>query len=286
MRLLKATIAEFTKDDAFSLSAALAYYTLLSLAPLLVLLVGIAGLVWGNDATAQERFLNELRPLVGSDVAETLKSLLANIDVEHTGLVSTIVGVGTLLLGASGAFYQLQSALNKMWEAPAPKGSSWAGLAKKRAFSLLAVLATGVLLALSFLTSALLGTVGEYFIQWLPASSTILMMWNWVLSLAILTVFFALIFRLLPDINVPWNDVWTGAIVTSILFQMGNIAIAYYLSTSGTASVFGAASSVVALLIWINYSTTIFLFGAEFTQVYSNVVGVQRRDRRRTAAPA
>jgi hypothetical protein len=137
MRLLKATIAKFTKDDAFSLSAALAYYTLLSLAPLLVLLVGIAGLVWGNDATAQERFLNELRPLVGSDVAETLKSLLANIDVERTGLASTIVGAGTLLLGASGVFY----------------------------------------------------------IQWLPPSSTILMMWNWVLSLAIPAVFFGLVFR-------------------------------------------------------------------------------------------
>jgi len=280
VRLIRATWDEFSKDDALSLSAALAYYTLLSLAPLLVLLVGIAGLVWGEDANAQARFIREIQPLLGQDVAQTLKTLLDNADVRQTGLVGTIIGLGTLLLGASGAFYQLQAALNKIWGVPPPAGSSWRVLFKKRATSLLAVLGTGVLLALSFLLSAFLGTLGKIFAEWLPASSTILMAWNWVLSLAIMTLLFGLIFRLLPDINIPWRDVWIGGAVTSILFQLGNIGISYYLSRSGTASVFGAASSIVALLIWINYSITIFLFGAEFTQVYSTRAGSKKGHRR------
>jgi membrane protein len=276
VRLLKTAFQEFSKDDAMSLSAALAYYTLLSLAPLLVLLVGIAGIVWGNDASAQQRFLNELRPYLTNDTIQTLKSLLDNSSIKGTGLLGTVLGIGTLLVGASGAFYQLQTALNKMWEAPPPADSSWFALVKRRAFAFLAVLATGVLLAVSFLLSAFLGTVGKFFAAWLPASSTVLMVWNWVLSLGIMILFFGLIFRLLPDVRIPWKDVWIGALTTSILFQVGNIGISYYLSNSGTASPFGVASSVVVLLIWINYSTVIFLFGAEFTKVYSHFAGSQQ----------
>ena len=285
---MRATWDEFSKDDAFSLSAALAYYTLLSLAPLLVLLVGIAGLVWGEDSSAQERFIREIQPLLGLDVAQTLKTLLDNTDVRQTGLVGTIVGLGTLLLGASGAFYQLQAALNKMWDVPPAAGNSWHVLFRKRATSLLAVLGTGVVLAVSFLLSAFLGTLGKIFADWLPASSAILMAWNWILSLGIMTILFGLIFRTLPDIRIPWRDVWIGGAVTSVLFQLGNIVISYYLSKSGSASVFGAASSVVALLIWINYSSTIFLFGAEFTQVYSTQFGSKkgRRSDREELLPA
>lgn len=276
VRLLKVTFQEFSKDDAMSLSAALAYYTLLSLAPLLVLLVGIAGIVWGDDASAQQRFLNELRPYLSGDTVQTLKTLLDNTSVKGGGLLGSLLGIGTLLVGASGAFYQLQTALNKMWEVPQPVDSSWFSLVKRRAFAFLAVLATGVLLAVSFLLSAFLGTVGKFFAGWLPASSTVLMVWNWLLSLGIITLFFGLIFRLLPDLRIPWKDVWIGALATSILFQIGNIGISYYLSNSGTASPFGAASSVIALLIWINYSTVIFLFGAELTQVYSRLLGSQK----------
>jgi membrane protein len=265
--LVKQTVTEWINDDAMRLSASLAYYTLFSLAPLLLVMVVIVRWVLG-DPNAQERMLTEIGGLAGTEVATAMESLMESSQRDRgAGWWGVVVGMVTVLLGASAAFNELRYDLNRIWNVEPPVDPKWTDWLKKRLFAFLVVLGVGLLMAVSFAASATLTAAGEYFSDRLPVPPVVLQAWNLTVSLGVLTVLFALLFKVLPDIQIDWRDVWLGAAVTAVLFLAGRTAITQYLVTSGISSSFGAAGSVVALLAFLYYSTLIFFLGAEFTQV-------------------
>jgi membrane protein len=265
--LVKQTVTEWINDDAMRLSASLAYYTLFSLAPLLLVLVVVARWVLG-DPNAQQRMLIEIEGLAGMDVAAAMQSLLESSQQDRgAGWWGVLVGMVTVLLGASAAFHELRFDLNRIWNVEPPVDPKWTDWITRRLFAFLVVLGVGVVMAASFAASAALTAAGEYFSDRLPVPAVVLQGWNLTVSLGVLTVLFALLFKVLPDTRIDWRDVWLGAAVTAILFLVGRTAITQYLITSGISSSFGAAGSVVALLAFLYYSTLIFFLGAEFTQV-------------------
>jgi membrane protein len=265
--LVKQTITEWIDDDAMRLSASLAYYTLFSLAPLLLVMVVIARWILG-DPNAQQRVLTEIGGLAGTEMAEAMHALLESSQRDHgAGWWGLLVGVVTVLLGASVAFNELRFDLNRIWNVAPAVDPKWTDWVKKRLFAFLVVLGVGVLMAVSFAASATLTAAGQYFSDRLPVPAVVLQGWNLVVSLAMLTVLFAVLFKVLPDIRIEWRDLWLGSAVTAVLFLAGRTAITQYLLTSGISSSFGAAGSVVALLAFLYYSTLIFFLGAEFTHV-------------------
>jgi len=265
--LVKQTVTEWINDDAMRLSASLAYYTLFSLAPLLLVLAVVVRWVLG-DPNAQERMLTEIGGLAGTDVAAAMQSLLESSQRERgAGWWGVLVGMVTVLLGASAAFNELRYDLNRIWNIEPPVDPKWTDWIKRRLFAFLVVLGVGVLMAVSFAASATLTAAGQYFSDRLPVPLLVLQGWNLTVSLAVLTVLFALLFKVLPDTHIEWRDVWLGSAVTALLFLAGRTAITQYLVTSGLSSSFGAAGSVVALLAFVYYSTLMFFLGAEFTQV-------------------
>ncbi len=265
--LFKQAAVNWDEDKASRLAAALACYTLLSMAPLVVLCVAIAGLFFGR-AAAEGQIAGELGSVVGSEGAKAIQSMIANAKNPGSGIVATITGVVVLLFGASGVFSELQSSLDTVWEVqPKPGRGVW-GVVKDRFFSFTMVLSVGFLLLVSLIVSAALAAIG----QWL--SDTLPLAWLWqivnlVVSLAVTALIFALIFKVIPDAKVAWRDVWMGAVVTSLLFSLGRFLLALYIGHSGVGSSYGAAGSLVALVLWTYYSAQIFFYGAEFTQVYA-----------------
>jgi membrane protein len=268
--LVKTTASEWVADDAPRLGAALAYYTMLSVAPLLVVVAAIGGLVYGQ-AAARGELAQQLQGLVGRQGAELLQTMLANAYHPAAGVVASVIGVIVLLLGATGVFVELQGSLNRIWgvQGQAP-GGVW-GFFRTRLLSFLMVLAVGLLLLASLVLSAVLTAVGRHFSG---AGSTVL--WqviNLAVSLGVITLLFALIFKLLPDADIAWKDVWVGAALTAVLFTIGKSLIGLYLGTSTVGSTYGAAGSLAVFLVWVYYSAQILFFGAEFTQVYANRYG-------------
>jgi membrane protein len=265
--LVKQTVTEWIDDDAMRLSASLAYYTLFSLAPLLLVLAVVVRWVLG-DPNAQQRMLTEIGGLAGTEVSAAMQSLLESSQRDRgAGWWGLLVGMVTILLGASAAFNELRSDLNLIWNVEPPVDPKWTDWIKRRLFAFLVVLGVGVLMAVSFAASATLTAAGQYFSDRLPVPTVVLQAWNLIVSLAVLTVLFALLFKVLPDTRIDWRDVWLGSGVTAVLFLAGRTAITQYLVTSGISSSFGAAGSVVALLAFLYYSTLIFFLGAEFTHV-------------------
>jgi membrane protein len=265
--LLKTAASKWVADDAARLGAALAYYTMLSVAPLLVVVAAIGGLVYGPKA-ARGELAQQLEGLVGRQGAELLQTMLANAYHPGAGVVASVLGVVVLLLGATGVFVELQASLNRIWgvQGQAP-GGAW-GFLRTRLLSFLMVLAVGLLLLASLVLSAVLSAVGRH----LPGagSAALWQVLNLVVSLGIITVLFALVFKLLPDAHVAWGDVWVGAALTAVLFTVGKSLIGLYLGTSGVGSTYGAAGSLAVFLVWVYYSAQILFFGAELTQVYAN----------------
>lgn len=278
-QLLKASFTAWREDKAARLAAALAYYTIFSLAPLLVVTVAVAGLVFGDQA-AQGQIVGEIEGTVGETAAAAIQEMIQNAGQhEASGIIATIVGLATLLLGASGVFNQLKDALNTIWDVqPDPNQGIWQTV-KSRFLSFGMVLVVGFLLLVSLVISALLSAVGDFISSLLP-SLPLLQALELLLSLAILTLLFALIFKVLPDVEVAWREVWVGALVTAVLFNTGKLFLSWYLANNSTASVYGAAGSVVLILLWVYYSAQILLFGAEFTQVYAS------RDRGQVSPPS
>jgi membrane protein len=274
--LLNEAATKWSADRAPRLGAALAYYTLFSLVPLLVIVIAIAGFAFGQQA-AQGYIIEQLGSLVGERSAKTIQDMVENARQPTTGALATIVAVGTLLLGASGVFGQLQDALNTIWEVKAKPGRGFIGLIRDRFLSFVAVLGTGFLLLVSLVLSAALAAVGTAMSGLLPAPEFVLQTMAFMVSLAVITVMFAMIFKYLPDVTIEWSDVWIGATVTALLFTVGKVAIGLYLGKSHVASVYGAAGSLVILLVWVYYSGQILLFGAEFTAVYANRYGSRIR---------
>jgi membrane protein len=257
---------DWLDDKAPRLAAALSYYTAFSLPPLLVILVGIAGLVLGTDVV-RERLINQIGQLVGDESALLLGEAITEAQTSGTG-VAVVFGVGALVLGATGVFGQLQDSLNTIWEASPRRAGGVLRFFRSRLLSLAAVLGTGFLLLVSLAVSAAVGGIIEMAGR-IDALEPFVIVMDLVTSASVITVMFALIFKFLPDVEVAWRDVWFGAVVTAVLFVTGKFGIGLYLSMSDVGSAYGAAGSLIIILVWIYYSALILFFGAELTQAWA-----------------
>jgi membrane protein len=274
--LLKLAYQGWKEDRASRLSAALAYYTIFSLAPLLVIVIAIAGLIWEADVV-RTQVLNQIQGLVGPEGADFVAGLITGTGSQTEDLVATIIGIITLLFGALGVFNELHNSLNTIWEVGEEKPKGFLQTVKKviidRLLSFTMILGIGFLLLVSLVISAGLSATQETIRNTIPISEFILQIANTIISIGVITVLFALMYKFLPDAEIAWRDVWVGAFITSVFFSVGKTAIGLYLGNSAVASSFGAAGSLVLLLLWIYYSAQILFFGAEFTQVYANKYG-------------
>lgn len=270
--LLKDTYTEWSADKAPRLAAALAYYTIFSLAPLLIIAIAVSRLVF-QQSSAQSQLLGQIQGVVGQEGTALIETMLTSASKPASGIVATLIGLVTLLLGAMGLFGQLQEALNTIWNVPTASGQGMMHLLKNRFLSFIMVLGIGFLLLLSLVISAVVSALDAFFAGALPGWVYIAQILNFVISFGIITLLFAMIFKFLPDIKIAWRDVWLGAIVTSLLFTLGKWLIGWYLGQGSAASIYGAAGSLVILLLWIYYSAQIMLFGVEFTQVYAKRFG-------------
>lgn len=267
--LLAEVYREWQDDKVSRLAAALAYYTLFSLAPLLVIAVAIAGLIFG-EAAARQEMLAQAQDLLGSSGAEAIETLLENANHEISGQLAALIGLITLLLGASGVFGQLQDTLNIIWNVPPQAGSGVRNYVSKRLVSFAMVLAAGFLLLVSLVISAGLSAINSLVTDNLPAGVELVsMLLNFLISFGVVTLLFAILYRWIPDTEVGWRDVLPGALVTSLLFNVGKTLIGLYLGRSSINTSYGAAGSLIVVLVWIYYSAQIVFLGAEFAQVYA-----------------
>jgi membrane protein len=278
--LAKAAGDAWSDDYAASMGAALAYYTLFSIAPMLLIAISVAGLVFGEEAARGEIF-EQLRGLMGPEGATAVESLLQSLRRPGDGVAGTLVGAGVLAIGATTVFGELQDALDRIWRAPQREQRSglWAAwsLVRARLLSFGMVLATGFLLLVSLVLSALLAAWARWWAPAFGAWELLAQAVNAGVSFGVTTAAFAMIYKFIPRVQVRWADVWVGATVTSLLFTVGKLLIGLYIGKSGVVSGFGAASSLVVLLIWVYYSAQIFLLGAEFTRVYAHTVGSMKQ---------
>ena len=273
LNLFKLTYQDWKEDRASRLAAALAYYTIFSLAPLLVIAIAVAGFLWQRDAV-EAQVMRQIQGLVGVEGATFVAELLKSAGNPAEGIVATIFGVITLLFGALGVFNELHNSLNIIWEVkPDKQEGLWRTVKKAiidRFLSFTMVLVIGFMLLVSLVISAGLSATQELLGNTFPIPEIFLQLLNLVISIGVITILFAMIYKYLPDVEIPWRYVWLGAFVTAILFSLGKMLIGLYLGNSAVASSFGAAGSLVLLLVWIYYSAQILFFGAEFTQVYAN----------------
>jgi membrane protein len=274
--ILKETFKEFGEDKVPRLGAALAYYTIFSIGPLLLIAISMAGLFLGDEA-AHGKISDELSKVFGPKMAESLETVVQAAAKPKTGTIATIIGVITLMLGASGVFGQLKDALNTIWNVEAKKAGGIMGFLKQRFLSMAMVLGIGFLLLITLVFDAVISAMGGY-LQRYVGGEAVMHVIQLVLSFAIATVLFAAIFRLLPDLKIAWKDVALGAVVTSVLFVLGKWGLGVYLGKAAVGSAYGAAGSLVILLIWVYWSAQILLLGAEFTQVYARSIGSLRGD--------
>ncbi len=275
--LLKATFSEWSEDKASRLAAALAYYTVFSLAPLLIIAIAVAGMVFGQEA-ARGEIVAQIESVVGQQGAEAIQTMIANAGQSTDGgIIATVIGLATLIFAATGAFAQLQDALNTVWEVSPETGSGVLGMIRTRFLSFTMILGIGFLLLVSLVISAALSAIGGFFGNLLPGYDILWQGVNFLISFGVTTLLFAMIFKVLPDVDIAWSDVWVGALVTALLFTLGKFLIGLYLGRSSVSSTYGAAGSFVVVLLWVYYSAQILLLGAEFTQVYANRYGSRIR---------
>ena len=282
-QLAKQTGSDWLEDDASRLAASLAFYTLLSLAPLLIIAVAVAGFVLGPEA-ARGQIADELSVVVGHEAARGIQAVIASAQSPASGTIGTIIGVATLFVGASGVFGELQYALNAIWEVRVKSGRGVLGEVKDRFLSFTMVLVVAFLLLVSLLLSALLSVLGHTLSSHLPGGELVWQLCNFVFSLAMVTALFALIFKYVPDVEIAWADVWAGALVTALLFTIGKSLLGLYLGKASIGSSYGAAGSVVVLIVWVYYSAQILFLGAEFTQVQARMRGRLIKPSRRAVA--
>lgn len=270
--LVRKTLTEWQEDKAPRLAAALAYYTAFSLAPILVIAIAVVGVVFDRQA-AREQVVRQINSLAGPQGAELVDSMLNAAQDMGENVLATVFGLLALIFGATGVFGQLQDALNTMWEvAPKPqKGIT--GFIIKRFFSFTMVVGVGFLLLVSLAISAALSALSEWSVGLLPGLEAVMQGINFVVSLLVITLLFALVFKYVPDAEIAWWDVWLGAGVTALLFTIGKLLIGLYLGNTDVTEGFGAAGALVVILLWVYYSAQISFFGAEFTQVYANAYG-------------
>jgi membrane protein len=270
---LKKTIYGWIDDEPFALAAALSYYTLFSLAPLLTIAIAIAGFFFGEEA-AQNQVVATSQGLVGQESAQAIQEMVRKAGEKPTaGVISTVFGIIALLFGAGGVVGQLQTSLNQVWDvAPKPGQGIW-GFIRQRFISFAMVLSVGFLLLVSLVVSAVLSGMTTLLSNALGGVAVLTHALDLLVSFAFITLLFALIYKFLPDAKIQWRDVWIGAALTSILFTLGKSLIGLYLGSSGVTSVYGAAGSLITVLLWVYYSALIFFLGAEFTKVYATEYG-------------
>lgn len=264
--MLRQTFSAWNEHDAPHLGAALAFYTILSLAPLVILVIPIAALIFGHSA-AQNQLIAQVESVIGRQGSHAVKGMIEEAQKPASGTFASIFGLIALLFGASGVFGELRSALNKMWDVkPQSEGAVWESI-KQRFFSFGMVLAVGFLLLVSLVISAVLAVIGRFFAGFLPMPAVALSAIDVVISLAGTAVLFALIFRYVPQTKIAWKEVWIGATATALLFTVGKFLVGLYLGKAAVGSAYGAAGSLIVVIVWVYYSAMIFLFGAEFTHV-------------------
>ncbi len=270
LALLKEAFAAWNQHNAPRLGASVSYYTLFSLAPLLIIAIGLAGLVFGEQA-AEGGIRAQLAGLVGDQSAQTIQGVINASRHTKAGVLASAIALITLLLGATGVFVELKSALNDVWGVKPPPGASgvW-GFLRTRLVSLAMVMAVGFLLMVSLLASAALAAVQGLLAGWMPGWDKLLWALNTLASFAVITVLFALLLKYLPDTDIAWKDVWLGAALTAVLFNIGKTLIGLYLGKSSVASVYGAAGSLVVVIVWVYYAAQIFFFGAELTLAFAH----------------
>jgi membrane protein len=273
---VKETASDWLEDEASRLAAALAYYSLLSLAPLLVIVVAIAGFFLGQDA-ARGRIAGQLATVVGAEPALGIQSILASARSPTSGVLSMVVGVVTLFIGASGVFGELQSSLNTIWGVKAKPGRMIWGELTARFLSFTMVLGVAFLLLVSLVVSSVLSALGTRFSAALPGGEAVWQVVNFSFSLGSITVLFALIFKFIPDAEIRWRDVWLGAAFTACLFTVGKLVLGLYLGKAAVGSSYGAAGSLIALVVWVYYAAQILFMGAEFTCVQARRNGREIR---------
>jgi len=279
VEFLNEIYSEWQSDDAISLGAALAFYTIFSMTPLLLLVIAIAGLFLGR-AAAEGQLVGQIGHLVGQAGAQTIQDMIARASSPKAGVTASVVSIATMTIGATGVFGQLQHSLNHIWETPTTQRSG--GLRaqiRKRAVAFLMILGSGFLLLVSLVLSAALAVLRDLLAQHAPILSQVLPTLNFLLSFTVIAGLFALIFHVLPNVDMRWRDVWPGAVVTALLFTLGKSLIGLYLGRTGVTSLYGAAGSFVLLLLWVYYSAQILFVGAEFTEVYSRRYGSRRQPR-------
>lgn len=259
-------------DGASSMGAAIAFYTLLSMAPLLLIVLTIAGLFFGDEA-ARGALDGQMSQLVGSDGAQAIQGILGNAGNLAGGLVSLLVGLLTLFIGATTVFAELQTDIDRIWKVQAPRGAGLLRYLRQRLMSFGVILGVGFLLMVSLVISAVIAALGSLWEQWLVGTEILLQLLNFAVGFAMITALFALIYKLLPSVRIAWSDVWVGAAVTSLLFGIGKFLIGLYIGKAAIASSFGAAGTLVVVIVWVYYSSQIFLLGAEFTYEYARSHG-------------
>ena len=273
-KMIKDTATEWSEDKVPLLAAALAYYTVFSLAPLLLIAIAIAGFFFGEEA-ARGEIIGQIQGLVGKEGAEAIQAMIQNANRPGSGsTIATITGVVILLVGASGVFGQLQVALNTIWEVKPKPGNGIKSFLQSRFLSFAMVLVIGFLLLVSLVLSAVLAAISSYFGHLVPGFVIVGQLANFIISFGVVTVLIAAIYKFLPDVDIPWKNLWVGAGATALLFNLGKLLLGLYLGNGSVGSAYGAAGSLVVLLIWVFYSAQILLFGAEFTQVYSKYRGL------------
>ena len=266
--LLGETCVEWYEDRAPRLGAALAFYTVFALAPGLILVISLAALLLGKEA-AQGQIIGQVEDLAGFAGAQAVQAVIESARRAGTSLLATSLGIITLLFGLWGVFGELQDALNTVWGVTTAPGRGVIGVVKKRLWSFTMVVGIGFLLLVSLAASAWLAALGKFFSRLLPLPAALMESANALLSFVVITFMFAMIYKLLPDVKLGWRNVWTGAAVTAVLFTLGKTLIGLYLGRSTVGSVYGAAGSLIVILLWVYYSAQIVFFGAEFTKVYS-----------------
>ena len=271
--LLKESYQEWNNDDPWRQSAVVAYYAIFSLPALLIIVITIAGSIFGEDAV-QGQLSSEIGTAIGPDAAEEIETMISNAYQTQNSLLATIIGIATLIFGATGVFYQLQQSLNNVWEVTADKDAGIKKLVQDRVSSFGIVLVIGFLLLISLMLTTTLSILSDYIKENLPDYLLyVFYVANIIISFGIITLLFAMIYKILPDVDIEWRTVWVGAIVTAVLFIIGKYGLSFYFSKANPASAYGAAGSLILILLWTSYSCLILFFGAEFTQVYARKYG-------------
>ena len=273
-RLLKETYKEWNADDPWRLSAIVAYYAVLSLPGLLVVVINTVGAIWGTEIV-QGKLTDEITQALGASAADSIKEIIESTRGGNKSVISTIIGVATIIFGATGVFYHLQLSLNNVWGIKQEAGAGIKKLLVDRLLGLGFVMVVGFLLLISFILSTGISLLNNYLQNFLPKFSIYTgIVFSELLALGVITVLFALLFKYLPDAKIKWKSIWVGAILTAVLFTLGKFLLGLYFGKADPSSTYGAAGSIVLILLWVSYSCLILFFGAEFTWVFAKNYGI------------